>query len=82
MGDDRRSRPGKPKTGAARCPLPCGKVRFLTRKQARDAARNFHSEPRHMRTYRRPQMPGFWHLTTGSAQRTAWFRDLRAGGAA
>ena len=64
--------------GKARCPAPCGKVRFITRRQAKAAAKRFHSEPRHMRVYRCPDGTGFFHLTTQDAATVAWYRERDA----
>jgi hypothetical protein len=82
MRHSKRTRLGAPKTGTVRCPPPCGKVRFLSRKQARGAARNFHCESQRVRVYECGQWPGFWHLTTWDAERTTRMRDARARGAA
>lgn len=54
-------------------PCQCGKIRFLSRRHARQAARGFrnHGTPM-MRAYRCPG--GFWHLTSQGAAETAWWR--------
>lgn len=64
--------------GKARCPAPCGKVRFVTRKQAKQAARKLHSEPRHMRIYACLLGSGFVHLTTQNAATVTWYREMDA----
>lgn len=64
--------------GKARCPKPCGKVRFVSRKQAKAAARKFYSEPRHMRVYACPLGTGFMHLTTQDAATVARYREQDA----
>jgi hypothetical protein len=72
-----RDKPGLD-PGKTRCPPPCGKVRFATRKQAKAAARKFYSEPRHMRAYR-CSLDGQWfHLTTGDAATAALYREQAA----
>lgn len=53
----------------SRCP-DCGKIRYFTRKLARRAARRIPG-PR-LRAYR---CGSFWHLTSISARRIAWYRS-------
>lgn len=57
---------------------PCGKVRYMSRADARRSAIKM---PRRMRAYRCPE-PGqaqFWHLTSWQpASRVAYYRDKEA----
>jgi hypothetical protein len=51
----------------------CGKVRYLTRSQAKRNARAFHGKRRgKLRAYRCDG--GFWHLTSQSTARTTFYR--------
>jgi len=70
-----------PDIGKGRCPEPCGKVRFASRKAARRVAARFYGEGGTKRAYRCASSP-FWHLTTASASAVASFRERAAGGAA
>lgn len=56
----------------------CGKVRYLTRKEARRRARTIlGSRAGKLRAYQCDG--GFWHLTSEPAWRTTFYRNLRAG---
>lgn len=56
----------------------CGKVRYLTRREARHEARSGFRSARlgKVRVYR---CGGFWHLTSVSAGDTAFFRTRQEG---
>jgi len=54
----------------------CGKIRFLTRKHARQEARRFRRTRGKLRAYRCDG--GFWHLTSESTAKTTSYRAYRA----
>jgi hypothetical protein len=75
-----KERPGGPDTGTI-CPAPCGKMRFASRKMARQAGRQMQSDGRHepgvKRTY--PCLFGPWyHLTSADAATVEFIRDQMA----
>jgi hypothetical protein len=75
-----RVRPGGPETGT-RCPPPCGKMRFTTRKLARQAIRQMRSDGRHeaktMRAY--PCLVGpYFHITSAAAHQVEYIRKTQA----
>ena len=57
----------------------CGKIRYLSRKNARQDARRFQGIPAgKLRAYQCGG--GFWHLTSEPTWKTTFYRDLRTGG--
>lgn len=67
------SAPGSRGMTTASCP-DCGKVRYLTRADAKRSARR---QSRRMRAYRCGQ---FWHLATfGAYQRVVFYREKGIG---
>lgn len=68
--------PGLIRSNAARCP-DCGKIRYLTRPDAKRAGRQY---GKRMRAYRCPVSSEFWHLASfGPAGRVAFYREQEAG---
>jgi hypothetical protein len=63
-------------TFTGQCPV-CGKVRYLSRREAREAAARAHPGQR-MRAYR---CGGYWHLTSVTGEAAAWWRERPGGGA-
>ncbi len=60
-------------------PCECGKVRYLTRGEARKRARSFQGKRLgKVRAY--CCEGGFWHLTSATANGTAFHRNARSGG--
>jgi len=66
--------PRPPDMGMGRCP-DCGKVRYASRREARQAAQGLRwhgGNRKRARTYR---CGNYWHLTTQDAEKAAWYRE-------
>lgn len=76
IGAFEKERGGGPEMGT-RCPPPCNKIKYVSRKEAKKAARQMQSDGRHehrtMHVY--PcHVSAFYHLTSLDAKEVEWLR--------
>jgi hypothetical protein len=69
----RRSKKPPPRVPVTGYCDDCGKLRYMSRAEARKAATR---QSRRMRVYRCPDNDEFWHTTSwGPATRVEWYRE-------
>jgi len=68
---------GRPaRQSATRCPPPCGKARYPTRKAARKAVKQLRYAHDKQRAYQCDLFPQFWHNTSQDADTVTWYRNM------